>query len=218
MLPSWTPNPALYLSPEMVAELALGQDPPLHIAQKYGMSPAEFEALQSQEWFGAAIYRKREELQANGVTFVTKAQMMAEEMWQDIYTLSKSTDGMRMEHRIEAAKQLTDIAGLKPKAAAASAGGPSFTINISIPDNPQGPQLRSVGGHSEAEKAPALTIEMKPQDDFPKPPVGFKIPDFKMTPDLVGNQAGLPPTQPLAYTAADRAQSVAAIARIMGPP
>jgi hypothetical protein len=219
MLAPWTPNPALYLSPEMVAELALGQDDPLTIAQKYGMTVAEFEALNAQPWFGDAVYRKREQLQAEGVTFVAKAQMMAEEMWQDIYQLSKSGDGMRMEHRIEAAKQLTDIAGLKPKAAAASANGPSFTINISIPDNPQGPQLKAVGGHSEADKPPAMVIEMKPADDFPKPPPGLKIPDFKLTPDLVGNPlAGGPPTQPFASPVADRAQSVAAIARIMGPP
>lgn len=184
MLPH-TPNPALYLSPEMVAELALGQDPPLQIAQKYGFSPAEFEALQAQAWFGEAVYRKRDQLQAEGVTFAAKAGMMAEEMWQDIYAMSKTTD-MRMEHRIDAAKNLTDIAGLKPKGQAIGTGGPSFTINIQLPDNPAPPNPRMIGGHSEADKAPVLTVDFKPVDDFPKPPPGLKIPDFKLTPDLVG--------------------------------
>jgi hypothetical protein len=216
MLASWTPNPALYLSPEMVAELALGQDDPLTIAQKYGMTVAEFEALNAQPWFGETIYRKREQLQAEGVTFAAKAGMIAEEVMQDIYTLSKASDGMRMEHRLDFLKQMVDVSGLKPKAAAVSAGGPSFTINISIPDNPQGPQLRNVGGHSEADNPPAMTIEMKPADDFPKPPPGLKIPDFKLTPDLVGNQPALSSTT--GFTVADRAQSVATIARIMGPP
>lgn len=178
---AWTPNPALYLSPEMVAELALGQDAPLDIAQKYGFTAAEFGQLQAQSWFAEAVFRKREELQANGITFIAKAGMMAEEMWSDIYQLSKSTD-MRVEHRIEAAKQLADLAGMKPKAAAAQPHGPAFTINIQLPPNPQGPQAAVIDSHA-VERPAAMVIEL---DQLPPKPAGYRVPDFKLTPDLIG--------------------------------
>lgn len=181
---NWQPNPALYLSPEMMAELALGVDPPLQIAQKYGMSAAEFGQLNAQAWFGEAVYRKREELQASGVTFVTKASMMAEEMWQDIFTQSKTTD-MRMEHRIAAAKELTDISGLKPKAAAHAGAGPSFTINIQLPAEAQAPS-RHVLETRTVEKAEPMIIDMTPVQAIPPKPDGLRIPDFKLTDDLVG--------------------------------
>lgn len=191
---SFEPNPALYLSPEMVAELALGQDPPNEIAQKYGFTVAEFQQLNAQTWFGEAVYRKREELQANGVTFLAKAGMMAEEMWQDIYRTSKTDGQMRMEHRIEAAKQLTDIAGLKPKAAAAVASGPAFVINIQIPDEKQAPSTHKID-RPKAEQAEPMVIDMRPVAaiDLPPPPPGLKVPDFKLTNDLAG--VGLPVTK-----------------------
>lgn len=197
---TFSPNPALYLSPEMVTELALGQDNPLDIAGKYGLTAHEFGQLQAQEWFGAAIYRKREELQAHGITFTAKAMMMAEEMWTDIYQASKVSD-MRMEHRIAAAKELTDISGMKPKAAAGVPGsGPSFTIQINLPSDPQGPTTHQL--HTEKAKVePALTIEMDGMALPPKP-IGMKVPDFKLKDDLVGAPVAahlMPATSPVRW-------------------
>jgi hypothetical protein len=183
---AYTPNPALYLSPEMVAELALGQDPPLDIASKYGFSAAEFQQLQAQPWFGAAIYRKREELQASGITFAAKAAMMAEEMWQDIYTVSKGSE-MRMEHRLEAAKQLSSLGGLAPKEARGANTGPQFTITIQIPSDAQGPSMRKIE-QAEAKPDP-MVIDLTPGVSLPPVPAGFKVPDFKLTDDLVGKPA-----------------------------
>lgn len=181
----WTPNPALYLSPEMVAELALGQDDPLTIAAKYGLSTAEFESLNSQEWFGQMVYQKREELTSDGMTFKIKARMIAEEVMQDVFSLSKTPTGMRPEHRLEFLKQVAEYGGLKPKQGHEGPTGPAFAITINLPDNPTGPQSRAITGETMVKPDPMI-IDMNP---IPPKPEGFKVPDFKLTNDLTGAAA-----------------------------
>lgn len=181
---AWSTNPALYLSPEMVAELALGVDPPLQVAQKYGLSPAEFMALQAQDWFGKEIYRKREELHADGMTFQVKARMIAEEVMQDFFRKSKTQD-LRPEHLLEFLKQTAGYGGLTPKVGAVTGpAGPAFQINITLPDNPQGPSLAKI----ETADAPPepLIIEMTAQESIPPPPPQIAVPGFRLTNDLRG--------------------------------
>lgn len=180
------PHPALYLSPEMVAELALGIDPPLDIAAKYNVSAAELQELQALPWFQEAIYRKRDEFSASGMTFAAKAGMMAEELWQKLYVEAMTT-AARTEHKIDIATKLTDIAGLKPKIAAANAGpaGPQFQITINLPSDMQGPSQRKVEARTTA--AEPLVLDMTPitpsQDLPPKP---LAVADFKLKDDLTG--------------------------------
>lgn len=184
-LTSWTANPGIYTSPEMVAELALGAEPPLDIAHKYGMTPDEFGFLQAQPWFVDAVYRKREELQANGVTFQAKAKMMLEEGLTDLFKLSK-TGQMAANLTLELTKQLAEVAGVKQQAKLPQTeNAPTFAINIVLPDNPAGPSQRHVEA-TTIPQAPPMVIDLKARtvDTLPPKPQGFTVPDFKMNDDL----------------------------------
>lgn len=181
---TWQPNPALYVSPEMIAELALGLDPPLDVADKYGFNPAEFGQLQAQSWFAEMVVTKRVELTTNGQTFVAKARMMAEEMYTDLFKASKANT---LSHtlQVEVAKQLAGAAGMNARAAEAPSG-PAFAITINLPGEAQGPSMRVVDKVA-SEKPQPLVIDMTPMAPLPPKPAGRTVPDFKLTDDLVGH-------------------------------
>lgn len=182
---AWTPNPALYLSPEMVNELALGIDPPLQIAQKYGLTAAEFTALQAQEWFGAEVFRRRDQLHAEGMSFQVKAKMIAEEVMQDFFQTTKTKD-VRPEHILEFLKQTAEYGGLKQKVLANQGpAGPAFMIQINLPAGAQGPGSAAQLNVTPDKPAP-MVLDLKAMDPLPPLPAGMKVPDFKLTKDLVG--------------------------------
>jgi len=149
-------NPALYLSPEMVAELALGVDPPVDVAAKYGFELKDFLQLQAQPWFAEAVYRERERQQKEGITFQSKAKMMAEEMWVDLYKEAKS-NLLKPELKVDVAKQLTEVAGMKPKNPVTQTGpaGPAFTVNITIPSEMRPPHRETL---TAVEPTPVIDV------------------------------------------------------------
>jgi hypothetical protein len=172
------PNPALYYSPEMVAELAMGMDPPYDIAARYGLTRQEFDQLQAQAWFGEMVARKRQELSDDGILFSSKAAMMAEELWARLFQAACAN---QLAHPlvVETAKQLTEIGQLKPKAAAnVGGGGPAFQINIQVNGVDAG-QAKARGVSAEVvEAAPVISIPLEP--GLPPKPAGLKVPDFDL--------------------------------------
>lgn len=155
-------SPGLYISPEMVTELAMGMDPPLDIAAKYGLEPSAFHALSALDWFNDAVYRRREELARDGHTFAAKAGMMAEEMWTLTFLAAKNGE-LKPAELIDAANKLTDIAGLKPKGPLQGQAGPAFQIVINVPEQVQGPgpaPMANVTPQQEAAQA-ALVLDLK---------------------------------------------------------
>jgi hypothetical protein len=188
MLP--VPNPALYVSPEMVIELAMGMDPPLDIAQKYGFSVAEFMALQAQEWFGKMVAEHRLVLHERGITVQTKARVILEEGLQDLAAKSKSTDGLRPDIHMDMLKLAYDVSGLKAEQArnVPQAGStPGFVINIVVPEGRQGPSIHKID-RGVADKPAPMVIELTPTatDELPPMPKHIKVPDFKLKDDLLG--------------------------------
>lgn len=173
------PNPAMFLSPEMVQELALGMDTPYDVAATYGLSQREFDKLQAQPWFGELIAKKRMELADTGILFTAKAAMMAEELWQKLY--QHATAGT-LAHTVmlDVAKQLTDIGKLRPIPGQPGDTGAKFQININVGEIKE--NVRMVD--KAIDVTPTISI---PLDILPPKPEGFRVPDFKLTPDLVGN-------------------------------
>lgn len=173
-------NPALYLSPEMVAELALGLEPPITVVEKYGFTLRQFVQLQNMPWFTEAVYRERERQRNEGVTFQSKSRLMAEELWTDIYKEAKA-NSYKSELKVDVAKQLTEIAGLKPKnVVTPGQTGPSFTVNISIPESMQGP--RSAQTILDVTP-PAIDVQF---DAVETPITGTRTLDVPVDFDLVG--------------------------------
>lgn len=183
------PNPALYLSPEMVNELALGMDDMYAIAARHGLSRYEFDQLSDQQWFGQLLVTRRMLLADQGVTFPLKAAMMAEELWQDIFAKHKGGD-LQVALALDMAKQLTEIAGMKPKdrMPGAAVGGPAFQININIGEAapPEPRKAKAPDPKQVIEAKPVVSVAFG--DPLPPKPAGFVMPDFKMTPDLVGDR------------------------------
>jgi hypothetical protein len=182
------PNPAMYLSPEMVLDLALGMDPPYDIAARYGLSRSEFDKLQAQEWFGRAVAQKRLEVSENGQMFSQKAAMMAEELFQQLF---KAAITGNLAHPIvmDLTKQLTEIGQLKPRAAVGvSAGGPAFQINIQV----NGADLDKAKT-SRLDIQPvveAVTMAIPLGDQLPPKPEGLRVPDFDLR-MLTGSQTAV---------------------------
>lgn len=169
-------NPALYLSPEMVTELALGMDPPKDICARYGIADFEYAKMASQEWFGELVAKRRMDLNDNGQLFEGKARMMAEELYVRAYQQAL-TGGLTANLVIDLAKQLAEIG--MPKSARATANmptGPQFQININMPADRQGP------GKAELARditPPKVTVTI-PADPIPPRPEGFRVPDFDL--------------------------------------
>lgn len=163
----------------MIAELALGMDAPITIAQKYGFSDKQFIQLQALPWFTEAVYKERERQTSEGVTFQSKSRLMAEELWQDIFKDAKAGN-LKPELRIDAAKQLTEIAGLKPKDNRPIGVGGGFVVNITIPQvetNNTREALRTV----DIQERPAIDVQF---DDVNIPGVKPDMPMSLLMPDV----------------------------------
>jgi hypothetical protein len=181
------PNPALYLSPEFVLELALGKDSDSDICARHGVEPGDYAWMSGQDWFAQMVAQKRMELADNGVLFSAKAGMMLEELLALQYksAITGNLNGALINDLI---KQLADITGQRGPKTSAQAGpaGPAFQLNINVSAAPAGDAPRQTYVDVDAqvvETPPTLSI---PLDGLPPKPPGFRVPDFKLTPDLVG--------------------------------
>lgn len=126
------PNPAMYASPEMVQDIAIGKDPTYEIAARYGLSQGELDWLLTEEWFARSVAQRRLELHENGMLFSAKARMMAEEMFQDLFQLSKA-DQLAHPLRVDVAKQLSILGDMVPKGGVTAGDGqPRFQLNIQV--------------------------------------------------------------------------------------
>lgn len=91
--------------------------------------------------------------------------------------------------RVEASNYITKIADLAPKLNAQANVGTALQINITLPpQNPDTPTLRNITPEPEA---PSITIDLAstpaPQPDaLPPMPTYLRVPDFKLTNDLIG--------------------------------
>ena len=212
----------LHYSPEMVAELAMGADDPLSVAERYGVEPEEYERLASLEWFGRLVAQKRHEFHDTGMLFVAKAGMMAEALLTRLFQQSMA-GAIPPPLTVEVAKQLTDIGRLKPQPLNTQPGqsGNAFQINIQVngrdviaPDPLAGlvaapiDAMSSAAGHSPPVPTqprpaapptppvggdPTLAISWSPKGT-PPPSVlsNLRVPDFDLRPNPQGTSRPSP--------------------------
>lgn len=205
-------SPGLYVSPEMITELAMGLDPTATIADKYGFDPVAFGALSQQGWFQEAVVRRRTELSEEGVTFQAKAAMVSEELMMEGFKLARA-GLMKPDEVTNLLKVTSGLAGMQPKhTVQPGEAGARFMIQINMPGDAQGPGARPDLEAQKLQQAVAgpMVIDLKPtavtsvNPDGTKTVSGFSTPGFSMA----------PPRPTTALTAAP----VALNADLAGPP
>jgi hypothetical protein len=119
----------------MLMELAFAIEPAHVVADRFGYSSTEYGELAMQPWFQKELSKKQAELADQGWTFRAKMGMLAEDLLRDVYVSAKASDSVSL--KLEAAKYLTKIADLEPKAAVSSLpGGGGFMISINLGSDP----------------------------------------------------------------------------------
>lgn len=122
----------LNVPPELILDLALGMKDHAELAKKYGTTEHEILKLHTQEWFNRLLNEQRTNLEKAGFDFKSKVRMLAEDLVVDVYHAAKRSDAVTP--KLDVAKHLTKLAGLEPTPGQSTAqGGPSFSINISLP-------------------------------------------------------------------------------------
>lgn len=183
------PNAAMYTSPEFIIELALGKDPEAAVCARHGVEPADMAWLNSQPWFVETVVRKRLELHENGFLFGAKSEMMLEELVVLQYK-SAITGNLNGALTNDLIKLLADITGKRGPGSQAQAGpaGPAFQLNINVTaDTLAKGRAGPVTIDAVAVEKPLMSIPLG--DPLPPRPAGFRVPDFKLTPDLIGTPA-----------------------------
>lgn len=178
-------NPALYLSAEMMLELAIGLEPPVKVAAKHNIDAVTFATMTTQDWFMDALLRERERLRDEGFTWQAKAKLMNQEVIQDLFKLSKA-NGLKPETQLEFSKHLSDMTGERKPVNTLGSAGPQFQITINMPDNPRGPtNVKDLIQSQKAAKLPPMVIEMgSPPDTLPPAPAHVSA--MALPGDLVG--------------------------------
>lgn len=120
----------------MAYEIACGMEDPAAIAERYGVTSADWSALVGHKPFLMAVARYRKELKDSGYTFKTKAHMQAEDLLGTAYLMAKDPE-TPSNVRADLIKWTAKIAGLEPDNREAGSRGPSgagFQIHINLGD------------------------------------------------------------------------------------
>lgn len=130
------------LSPLLAAELAAGLSSPTTIRTRYGLTKEQWDLLRTNQSFRGilkeALRDWRGDLNA-GRRITLKAETLLEELLPELYQMVKS-EAVPSSEKINAIKQLADLAGRSAKTMAPTGGGAGggFTLNINLgkgPDN-----------------------------------------------------------------------------------
>lgn len=126
--------PALYKTKheQLACELALGMDDPEVVFARYGYTPAQALEFTETPAFEAMLARIGKEVRENGLSFRTKARVIAEELLPHAFQMA--TDPLTSSStRATLIQWVTKVAGLEPKEAkddGRSGGGLNLTIQF----------------------------------------------------------------------------------------
>src|ERR1019366_5361426 len=122
----------LDIAPEFVLEVASGLREPEDIAAEYGFTPAEWRKLQKYQPFTKAVDDKKAELKLSGYTFRMKAQVLAEDLLDDLALHARKED-VSFHTVLEVAKFAARAAGIdSPVKEDDGKSGNNFVINIDV--------------------------------------------------------------------------------------
>lgn len=120
------------LPPDFVFEIALGMEDEEDIAERFGLSKEEYEAISALKAFQIAVKKVRSDLDKNGDMFRNKAHIMAEKVMDSGF--AKAIDSTTpLKETTEFLKVVANLADLNPKPAA-NAVGSGFSVNIVLPE------------------------------------------------------------------------------------
>jgi hypothetical protein len=175
----------LHVPSEMIMELALGVDPPATVANKYGYAGLkDLVRLQNTPGFNDAVLRERQRLTDEGYTWAVKSRMMLESLIEKQFKDALASGVWRPEDQLKLSALLMDMTGTRkpPQALTPGAGGPAFTINITIPEGARGPTNVKELISGQTTQSKTMVLDM-PQKKPALPPVAKMFP---LTDDLGG--------------------------------
>ena len=115
----------------LAVELALAVDDAENIFASYGYSPEQAAALLEDKQFGIILQRATKDIQTSGLSFRTKAALMAGELLP--YSHDLATDPMVSPAvRLDSIKWVTKVAGLEPKEKDDQKTGGGLTLSITF--------------------------------------------------------------------------------------
>jgi hypothetical protein len=117
-------------NPRMTFDIALGIDSDQDIMDRYLVSEDAFNRLLQQPAFRQEIATHTKVLRETGVTFTSKAKMIAEETLEEMFNII-SSHGVAPKDRISAWKSVAFFGGLEPKVDKEQQGNMN-TVNIQI--------------------------------------------------------------------------------------
>lgn len=120
---------------ELVWHIAAGLEDPEAVAMRFGYEGEVWRKLQVHKPFVVAVAALRAEFEASGFTQKQKFRLMAADLSERLYAMSKSSDAsLNQVH--ETFKTMAKLGGLEPvveKTTAITAdAGPKFSISINI--------------------------------------------------------------------------------------
>lgn len=127
-------SPMLFLDvdPKFVLEVASGLKDPEDVAADYGFSPKQWKELKKYQPFIKLVDDKKAELKLSGFTFRMKAQVLAEDLLDDL-ALHAKKDDVSFHTVLETAKFAARAAGIdSPIKEEDGKAGNSFSININL--------------------------------------------------------------------------------------
>lgn len=117
--------------PKMLLELAVGIEDPIVVAERYGYYGNQWDELLKYEPFMKAVDAKRQELNASGYTFRTRANILANDLLEDVYHDAKQT-GTNAHTRLEALKFMARAGGIDQPAKDEVDNSAQFSITINL--------------------------------------------------------------------------------------
>ena len=100
----------------MAFELALALESPEDICKRYEVSPADFEKLRKQPAFMKQVVDYRAEIKEKGLTFRSKAKIMAEDLLNNAYEMINHP-GVPANVKADLIKWVGKMADYEPKEA-----------------------------------------------------------------------------------------------------
>ena len=124
-------KPALSASQELILQCAIGLEEPEILAERYGLTPEQWQKLKDYKPFWMAVEKQKAELEASGLTFKLKAKALTEDVFEEAYRLARSHEASLIQ-KLEFIKLGAKLADMEPKSNQQVASGPGFSISINF--------------------------------------------------------------------------------------
>jgi hypothetical protein len=124
-------------NPKMMLEIAAGLENGEVVAERYGMTRAEYTALSGSEGYQKQLAALVAEMKLNGVTFARKAAMVAEDLLMNLFVMASNSKSLA--EVLEVAKFAAKMGRLEPVATdkgGVAGGGNVFAIQFNFAHQP----------------------------------------------------------------------------------